>query len=293
MDYPSIKNKERALKKQNMDITGKPPLLGHCPYCNLYFRLDDPHGHTELECYLPPFSPPHLFAALCKSQQKIVILFSLISRRRNLQRHLILLVLSFLPACYDDYFWLDECHHDSLPTRCYCCGRGDDFSGSQRDKFAKARCRKCVMSGKWERHKKYQLDPPIEDQLIEAVSNYDVDQVEQLLLNNKLSPECSRQLREGIGRDAMPAFLSPGVPALDESEPHLTPLEMVVFRSSDSMLDDDAHMKFFRIATLLLEKGASVARAKKLLVARYGVNNNGGAGYGRMLACTLLEEWET
>ena len=91
----------------------------------------------------------------------------------------------------------------------------------------------------------------------------------------------------------MPAFLSPGVPALDESEPHLTPLEMVVFRSSDSMLDDDAHMKFFRIATLLLEKGASVARAKKLLVARYGVNNNGGAGYGRMLACTLLEEWET
>lgn len=61
----------------------------------------------------------------------------------------------------------------------------------------------------------------------------------------------------------------------DEAEPNkiiqpTTPLRMVLFRISDSLLDDFALQNCYEIAQILLQKGANALPAKQIADERYG-----------------------
>jgi len=93
-----------------------------------------------------------------------------------------------------------------------------------------------------------------ERNLIDAVARYDLERVQQYLLDG-VNVNCNN----GSG----------------EFQPS-TPLKMVVFRISDCMLNDDNLEIYEKIAKLLLENGADKQAAIEYAETRYGkmqVNN--------------------
>ena len=94
----------------------------------------------------------------------------------------------------------------------------------------------------------------LNDQLMRAVSDYDVDDVKRCL-----------------AQGADPNYLDQweGYQEQPEWQPN-TPLRMVVFRISDSMLEDEHLELFLKITHLLLEAGSNPVPALQLSELRYG-----------------------
>jgi ankyrin repeat protein len=94
----------------------------------------------------------------------------------------------------------------------------------------------------------------LNDLLMDAVAYHDVEAVRDLL-----------------GRGADPNFRT----FKDEDEPDgfiqpTTPLRMVMFRISDSLLEDAELREFLKIAQLLLDHGADPGPAMEIAEDRYG-----------------------
>ena len=95
-------------------------------------------------------------------------------------------------------------------------------------------------------------DQTINEQLMHAIAFYDVKAVQNCLEK---------------GADAN--FFQPSEYERPELQP-TTPLRLVMFRISDSMLDDEALKKFAEIAKLLLKHGADPKPAMEIAELRYG-----------------------
>ena len=89
---------------------------------------------------------------------------------------------------------------------------------------------------------------------MEAICNYDIESVKQCLVDG-----ANPNYREFEDKDEPSGIIQP-----------TTPLRMVMFRISDSFLEDIDLMQFAEIAQLLLASGADPKPALEIAQARYG-----------------------
>lgn len=176
---------------------------------------------------------------------------------------------------------------DEIPARCYSCGHtppGVIISGAQRNKYGgAARCQACVSGGNVERWVPPQPVHPQEgpqEELFEAVSNFDVRRVQELLRSGA-DPNCPRQAVARNDRVRLVSgtcsarwvklFTRDGTPLPDEEPGQpTTPLKLVVFRISDCMLGVAELAAFKLVAELLLAAGADPIPAVEYARERYG-----------------------
>ena len=176
---------------------------------------------------------------------------------------------------------------DEIPARCYSCGHsppGVIISGTQRNKYGgAARCQACVSGGNVERWVPPQPVHPQEgpqEELFEAVSNFDVSRVQELLRSGA-DPNCPRQAvarndRVRLVSGACSArlvklFTRDGTPLPDEEPGQpTTPLKLVVFRISDCLLGVAELAAFKLVAEVLLTAGADPIPAVEYARERYG-----------------------
>jgi hypothetical protein len=159
--------------------------------------------------------------------------------------------------------------------QCYTCGctsTENPITTSQRNRYgSRARCTLCIRNLITDRHKIYTEKQPV-DELLEAVSNADIDQV-GTLLEKGVDPNGRCQLRtyDNISDRYVEVWNADGTPYLDtdEHQPN-SPLKMVVFRISDCMLEEDDLLGFKSIAKLLIAAGADRKVAMDYAKARYG-----------------------
>ncbi|WP_448216688.1 hypothetical protein [Endozoicomonas sp. 2B-B] len=94
----------------------------------------------------------------------------------------------------------------------------------------------------------------VDEELMEAVSNYDFERVEDCL-NRGADPS----YRQSTDQDDPNGFIQP-----------ITPLRLVMFRISDCELTDEDLREFYKIARCLLYHGADPKPAIKIAEERYG-----------------------
>ena len=166
---------------------------------------------------------------------------------------------------------------DEIPARCYSCGHsppGVIISGTQRNKYGgAARCQACVSGGNVERWVPPQPVHPQEgpqEELFEAVSNFDVRRVQELLRSGA-DPNCPRQAVRMVSGTCSALFTRDGTPLPDEEPGQpTTPLKLVVFRISDCLLGVAELAAFKLVAELLLAAGADPIPAVEYARERYG-----------------------
>ncbi|MCP4459178.1 MAG: hypothetical protein GY816_14325 [Cytophagales bacterium] len=100
----------------------------------------------------------------------------------------------------------------------------------------------------------------INDSLMEAVSNYNLEAVKECL-EAGADPNYTKEW-DG---DYSSAIHQP-----------TTPLRMVMFRISDNLLEDEDLIQFGKIATLLLQKGPNLKPALEIAESRYGKHKPNG-----------------
>jgi len=166
---------------------------------------------------------------------------------------------------------------------CYSCGPLDDvssFSGSQLRKAANgqaALCQDCVAMDKTERFIDYQgvSTISINEELMDVVSKGNVAHVSKLLSEGADANHVRQSWIIDKNRPAR-AFFPDGTPMpekdLDDAQP-TTPLKLVGFRISDSMLTDRELLALKEIAEMLLAYGARAAPALRHMERRYGAFN--------------------
>jgi hypothetical protein len=183
---------------------------------------------------------------------------------------------SHLESCTPNYI-------DGQLLWCFSCGeKNGEYSNSQLAKEDKARCFNCVKTGKIDKFKPYdyfettyhEKHSSIDKQLERAVSNLDLEKVQELLLLNA-NPNYTRQTTFycRISHKRLFSYNIDGSekPELDKYQP-TTPLKMCVFRFSDCELTDFERLKIIDIAKQLINSGASVFEAKEYYESRYGVS---------------------
>lgn len=99
----------------------------------------------------------------------------------------------------------------------------------------------------------------LDEALMKAVEHFDVDKV-HACLRAGANPNYARNYQ-----------------GVDITHQPTTPLRMVVFRISDSLLDDEDLLEFGKIAKLLIQYGAEAEPAYQLARLRYGEFNPNAA----------------
>jgi len=150
---------------------------------------------------------------------------------------------------------------------CYTCGKkGNIFTNSQMKKSI-IRCIDCVSKNVKERFQKYHKIPTINDELHDAVSNHDLENVKKLL-SKGANPNHVRHNYIYYKNKNVYTYFSDGTEEPDDSlNQPTTPLKLVVFRICDCTLNDNDIDEFAQIAKVLLEAGADKNQA--MIYAKY------------------------
>ena len=101
--------------------------------------------------------------------------------------------------------------------------------------------------------------PDYNEELIHAISTYDIAAVKQCLEN---------------GADPNYAISLDGVESSNINQP-TTPLKLVMFRISDCLLDDSDLSQYLEITKILLSFGADPKPAMQIAESRYGIYDPG------------------
>jgi len=162
---------------------------------------------------------------------------------------------------------------------CYSCGKKDTkYSKTQLQKEEYARCLDCVKNAKFDRYEPYvhlyksawpESSENKNKQLINCVSGIDYDAVSSLLKQGA-DPNYNVQEFKYIKGEYIYLYNEDGTEMPQYDQPR-TPLELCVFRMSDCLLTDEKRGTIVKIATLLIESGASRTQdALSLYESRYG-----------------------